>query len=223
MSRSAFRCCLRAITRQPDASAVNKFECSQTSQVLVSSNLAAACHNLQHPFCTAERDDGSVMFCFGDEAEVKSAAVSRTPPKVQDQGTSSVDPQAVQGASQASQEQVQTRAKAHRKAGRSTTKQALANSSTDTLLQPAPASAASQQVTSSEAEKAATSEPVGAAGNSSSSADTSGSDEEASGSERLSDMTPQQLEGLKVKFPLHSQICGPMSMEAVAVECGLPT
>lgn len=80
----------------------------------------------------------------------------------------------------------------------SSSKPDLANGSVHTSQQPDPVPP--QQMTASTAQQAATSEPAGADAESSSSADTS--DEEASGSdsasERLWDLTPQQLEGLKV-------------------------
>ncbi|KAL3149697.1 hypothetical protein ABBQ38_013527 [Trebouxia sp. C0009 RCD-2024] len=143
------------------------------------------------------------MFCFGDEAEAKSAAaLAATAAKDQDKNTSSVEQQAMEAASQGSQEQVQPhKAAAHRKTQKLRPKQNLADSGSDSLQQPASAPDAFEQVTASEA-----SEAVGAAGTSSSSADTS--DEEASGSERVSDMTPQQLEGLKVVCSCMSRCAG---------------
>lgn len=134
------------------------------------------------------------MFCFGNEAEAKSAAaLAATAATEQDKDTSSVEQQAVQAASQGSQEQVQPRkAEAHLTTQKSSPKQNLAGSGTDSLPQPASAPAASEQIKASEAELAAASK----AGTSSSSADTL--DGEASGSERVPYVTPQQLEGLKV-------------------------
>ncbi|KAL3146518.1 hypothetical protein ABBQ32_000766 [Trebouxia sp. C0010 RCD-2024] len=147
-----------------------------------------------HLVSSEECDDGSIMFCFGNEAEAKSAAaLAATAATEQDKDTSSVEQQAVQAASQGSQEQVQPRkAEAHLTTQKSSPKQNLAGSGTDSLPQPASAPAASEQIKASEAELAAASK----AGTSSSSADTL--DGEASGSERVPYVTPQQLEGLKV-------------------------
>ena len=139
------------------------------------------------------------MFCFGDEAEAKSAAaLAASLRQEQDKDTSSIDQQAVQASSQ---EQVQPgEVEAHLTKHESSPEEGMADSGSGSLQQPVLASAST-----SGAEQAETSESVGAPGNSSSTADTS--DGEASGSERLADMTPQQLEGLKVILLLHVSEC----------------
>ena len=93
------------------------------------------------------------MFSFGDEADAKSAAAPSTAPHAeQDNSTSPVKQQAVQGAALASQEQSQTHdAKSQ---NQSSPKQDLANSSVHNLQQSAPA--VPQQMTASTAEQAAT-------------------------------------------------------------------
>ncbi len=144
----------------------------------------------QDSCCHAEYDDGTVLFCFGDEP-VKETELEKT--------------------SEAKLEELTVEMPAASTAQHSEDSHAHSSDKEQDFMaaeehkadEPGSSSGKLQQTVVSQTQQTATSQPEQQQNEPSiSSADTS--DEEASGndsgSERLAEMTPQQLEGLKVCF-----------------------
>ena len=136
----------------------------------------------QDSCCHAEYDDGTVLFCFGDEPTNETELEKTSDAKLEEL---TVEVPAASTAQHSEEGPAHTSAKEQDVMAAEKHKADEPGSSSDKLQQTAASQSEQQQ-----------NEP------SISSADTS--DEEASGSdsgsERLAEMTPQQLEGLKVCF-----------------------
>ena len=153
------------------------------------------------PLYAAEYDDGSVMFCFGDDAEARTAAdASSTLLGQQNKNGSSVTEQPTSHSTQPTEEPSQlSAAQSHPVQKQTLTQTSVPNNSTQDLPQEAPSS--SSQATAAAAEEAVegAAEPTSSdASDSSADVPDEGSSGSDHASERLWDMTPEQLEHLKV-------------------------
>ena len=140
-------------------------------------------------YCIAEHDDGTILFCFGEEPAKEKEAVAAQPDVEQQTKVSIPEQQAVTTAQQDEEEPAQSVDKARELTpSEEPQENQLSSDGTQQTI-----SSQIQQTASPQSEQAQPDISM-------SSADTS--DEEASASdsnsERLWDMTPQQLEGLKV-------------------------
>ncbi len=144
----------------------------------------------QDSCCHAEYDDGTVLFCFGDEPTNETELEKTSDAKLEEL---TVEMPVASTAQHSEEGQAHTSAKEQDVMAAEEHKADEPGSSSDKLQQTV--ASQTQQTTASQSEQQQNEPSI-------SSADTS--DEEASGSdsgsERLAEMTPQQLEGLKVCF-----------------------
>ena len=144
----------------------------------------------QRRWCHADYDDGTILFCFGDKADSQEPTAADLVSDTQQQDEAPIAEQAVTTSQQNAEELTQDPDKAQDLNTPEESQEDQLSSSDDT-----------QQTVSPQAEQATTPDSgIEHSGLSVSSADISGEEASSSDStgEQLWDMTPQQLEGLKV-------------------------